>query len=48
MKKTSFLIKIMSMVLAVTIILELLPMSVFAEEYNERQAIQNGRMCLNE
>lgn len=48
MKKTSFLIKIMSMVLSVTIILELLPMSVFAEEYNERQAIQNVELATSD
>lgn len=48
MKKTSFVIKIMSMVLAVTIILEILPMSVWAEEYNERQAIQNVELATSD
>ncbi len=45
MKKMRFLIKILSMILTVSIVLELLPMSVWAVEHNEHQVVQNAELA---
>ena len=45
MKKMRFLVKILSMILTVLIVLELLPMSVWAAEHNEHQVVQNAELA---